>query len=1217
MTNQTNHNKKWSFFIDRGGTFTDIIAQSPNGTINAIKLLSQNPDHYKDAAIEGIRLSLGVNKQDPIPANTVNTVRMGTTVATNALLEHKGEPTLLLTSQGLSDCLEIGTQARNDIFALNIQKPTMLYAAAESIDERVDADGTLIIPLDESQARKILERHYRDGIRSLAILFMHSYKYPTHENTVAQIANEIGYTQISVSHKVSPLIKYIPRGDTTMVDAYLTPLLHHYTNQVQTQLDTNRTQIDLSFMTSSGALSAPELFHGKDAILSGPAGGIVGAAKTAKQAGFDKIICFDMGGTSTDVAHYNGNYDISFETQIAGNRLQAPMLHIHTVAAGGGSILGYENARMNVGPESAGAHPGPLCYRNNGPLTITDANLMTGRIDADTFPHIFGPNQDQPLDKASVETAFEKRAAEIDPTLSPATIAEGYIRIANENMAAAIKKISVERGIDVSTYTLQCYGGAGGQHAAAIAQNLGIPKVFIHAQSGLLSAFGMGLANPAARRRKMLNLELSQTSGQDLKVIADDLSKEAQQDLIKYDGSWTTTPTYYLAYQGVETKLPIPLNTPDKMRESFEQAHKDQFGFLQTQTPIFIEQIEVEVALIQDTLGKTPELKKSNKPLKATKTIQIFDQGEWQQADLYDETKQQNLIGHSLNGPALLIEPNQTIFVPKGWSASKTLHGHVILDHKDTKQDRTEISTTKPDPIRLELFNSLFMSIAEQMGEALRATAQSVNIKERLDFSCALFDQTGALIANAPHMPVHLGSMDQAVSAIIKANPNGMQEGDAFMINAPYSGGTHLPDITVITPVFEKDQVFEKAKLIAFVAARGHHADIGGITPGSMSPMATNIHEEGITFDNVQIVKNGVFQEHAIKALLTNHQYPARNPQQNIADLKAQLAACAKGVKELQTACNTFGTNVLQAYMDFVQTQAEMAVKELIERIATDKLSGQFEGNYKTSTDQGTTIALTITPDLDTQTLTIDFTGTSGQTNDNFNAPAPVTRAAVLYVLRTLVKGNIPMNAGCLRPINLIIPENSLLAPTYPAAVVAGNVETSQVVTNCLYGAFGCLGLAQGTMNNLTFGDETYQYYETLCSGAPAGPGFDGSPAVHTHMTNSRLTDPEILETRYPVILKEFCLNKGSGGKGKWNAGDGISRTLTFKAPMTLSLLTGYREKAIPGVKGGLAGQKGQNILSTPNGTRVPLKACSTQNVNRGDSITIITPTGGGYGKKS
>ncbi len=1232
MSNQCNSNKQWSFFIDRGGTFTDIIAITPQGEKCALKLLSENPDQYQDAAIEGIHRLAGIPQTSPTPKDLIAQVRMGTTVATNALLQQKGEPTLLLTSEGLKDCIEIGTQARDDIFALNIKKPKMLYETSVALKERVSSDGTIITPLDEEHARNILQSHYKQGLRAVAILFIHAYQFPAHEKTVAKLAKEIGYTQISTSHEVSPLIKYITRGDTTIVDAYLTPILNNYTTKIASKLDTKRTNTKLWFMTSAGTLTPPDKFRGKDAILSGPAGGIVGAAKTAQTNGFEKIICFDMGGTSTDVALFNGNYDLSLETNIAGHRLQSPMLAIHTVAAGGGSVLTFTNNRMSVGPQSAGANPGPACYRQGGPLTITDANLMTGRLTPRTFPHIFGKHQDQPLDQTIVTKAFESLSKTINQasgqSLSPQAIAQGYIDIANQNMAAAIKKISIERGIDIQDYTLQCYGGAGGQHAAAIAQSLGISKIFIHGLSGVLSAYGMGLATQANRARKRLNRPLKGASLKELSQQAQDLSTKAKKDLSAQDNQTRTTTHCYLAYKGVETKLPILLNKPEQMHQEFEAAHQTHFGFLQQNTPIIIEHMEVEVAQIsneerqheeqQNFLNSDPQAH-----LTTPTQIDIFEQDSWHKASLYDERTNLSLQpGATQTGPALLVASNQTVYAPSNWSMTKTPNGHIILERTHKEQTKPNIDTKKADPVRLELFNNLFMSIAEQMGEALRATAQSVNIKERLDFSCAIFDPNGNLIANAPHMPVHLGSMDQAVISIIKANlktsnkPNITQD-DAFMINAPYSGGTHLPDITVITPVFDQDQ------LIAFVAARGHHADIGGITPGSMSPNATTIHQEGVSFENFHLVKKGRFQEQAVKKLLTDHPYPARNPDQNIADLKAQLAACSKGVKELKTASTQFGTNVVSAYMGFVQTQAETAVKALIKRIATNKLDGLFKGSYQLTTDQGSTIAVTITPDPIKEQLTIDFTGTSAQTNDNFNAPAPITRASVLYVLRTLVAANIPMNAGCLAPITLIIPEKSLLAPQFPAAVVAGNVETSQALTNCLYGAFGCLGLAQGTMNNLTFGNDTLQYYETICSGAPAGPpyngkqGFDGASAVHTHMTNSRLTDPEILETRYPVLLKDFSIQHGSGGKGKYCAGDGIKRTIVFHAPMQLALLTGYREQAIPGINGGQPGEKGQNLLISQTGQTAKLKSCCEIDIKTGESITIITPTGGGFEKIS
>lgn len=1230
-------NNKWSFWIDRGGTFTDILGKAPNGEIHPLKLLSENPASYEDAAIEGIRRTLKLKKEEPIPPSLIDTVKMGTTVATNALLEHKGEPTLLLTSEDLADALEIGTQARADIFALNIIKPEMLYKKSIAIEERIKADGTIITPLNLSKTKEVLQTHYDAGLRSVAILLMHSYKFPEHEKKLAKLAKEIGYTQISASHQSSPLIKFVPRGDTTVIDAYLSPILHHYTNKVASNLGLPASNIDLSFMTSSGGLTSHDKFDGKDAILSGPAGGIVGAAKTAQNAGLDKILCFDMGGTSTDVAHYAGQYDISFETEIAGHRLQSPMLHIHTVAAGGGSILTYQNNRMAVGPESAGANPGPLSYRLGGPLTVTDANIITGRINKDHFPHIFGSDQNQPLDEVSVKQAFEKRAEEINKqsgsNLTAEECAEGYLKIANENMAAAIKKISVERGIDIEGYTLQCYGGAGGQHAADIADRLGVKQIYIHKHSSLLSAYGMGLAKQSTRQSQMLASPLNEMDENTLEKITSELYQKTKAQLVtKSTGQAAlhTINSCYLSYQNQETKIPVTLATPKAMQQEFEKAHQKQFGFIQPETPLILQQIETELFVEPNTKETTYNSKPGNQKEKSGtedtsshETTQIFHGGDWQQAKLHVEKQsthdesQTKETAFSLSGPALYISEHQTIFSPKGWTLHKHGDGNIILKKTEETNKTLSISTCKADPVRLELFNNLFMSIAEQMGEALRATAQSVNIKERLDFSCAIFDAKGALIANAPHMPVHLGSMDRAVEAVIKANPKGMREGDAFMINAPYNGGTHLPDITVISPLFYEN------KLVAFVASRGHHADIGGIAPGSMSPNATTIHEEGILIDCFKLLENNTFQERQVYKLLTDHKYPARNPTQNIADLKAQCAANAKGMKELIKAIRELSEPVFTAYMEFVQIQAEEAVHLTIEKLDDELRKDSSKGSFTCQMDQGTKIKVQISTDRKAKKLNIDFTGTSPQTDNNFNAPEPVTRAAVLYVLRTLIADNIPMNAGCLRPVNITIPEKSLLKPESPAAVVAGNVETSQVVTNCLYGAFGILGLAQGTMNNLTFGNKTHQYYETLCSGAPAGPpwggkaGFDGAAAIHTHMTNSRLTDPEILETRYPVLLKKFQIDQGSGGEGKWTAGDGITRIIQFLESLEVSLLTGYREQAIPGIKGGKEGRKGKNLLKTANGNTENLGSTCSIHVQNGDQLTIITPTGGGFGTKT
>ncbi len=1195
---------KWDFWIDRGGTFTDVVARAPCGGISAAKLLSENPESYDDAALHGIRDFLGLSSNDPIPPDRIASVKMGTTVATNALLEREGERVLLLTTEGFRDALKIGYQARPDIFARHIVKPEMLYDVVAEIPERLRADGTIETPLDEETARKALLSAYEDGIRAVAIVFIHAYAFPDHETRVAQLARETGFSQVSASHEASPLIKFVGRGDTAVVDAYLSPILRRYVDRVSGELQSATTGPKLMFMASSGGLTSADLFQGRDAILSGPAGGVVGAVGTAKIAGLTKIIGFDMGGTSTDVSHYGGQYERSFETEVAGVRMRAPMMRIHTVAAGGGSVLHYDGARFRVGPESAGASPGPRCYRREGPLTVTDANVMTGKLNPDFFPAIFGAEQDQPLDADAVKSAFNDLARKIGNDRSLEDVADGFLRIAVENMANAIKKISIQRGYDVTEYALASFGGAGGQHACMIADVLGMETIHMHPLSGVLSAYGMGLADISSTRQRAIEKLLETGTLEPLEKIATDLTVQNIEELLAQDvdeGDMITQIRVHLRYQGTDTALRVTIGSLEDMRTAFEATHKQRFGFTDPMRAIVIEAIEVETggggADAQEpavALAQTPA------PMPHA-TTRFFSDRTWHEAGIY--LRLQLEPGHEITGPALVMEDNQTIVIEQGWSARVTAHNHLMLN-RTTPRPKQDAIGTHADPVMLEVFNNLFMSIAEQMGVALQNTAHSVNIKERLDFSCALFDGEGQLIANAPHMPVHLGSMDRSVETIIRENEGNIRPGDVFMLNAPYNGGTHLPDITVITPVFDETN---QNIILFYVASRGHHADVGGITPGSMSPNARTIEKEGVYIDNFLLVEDGRFREVETRELLTGAKYPARNPDNNIADLKAQVAANEKGVAELRGMVEHFGLETVQAYMGHVQDNAEESVRRVIDVLK--------DSSFEVEMDQGTQIRVAIRVNKEARTATVDFSGTSPAQNNNFNAPEPVTRAAVLYVFRVMVDDRIPMNAGCLKPIEIILPENSMLSPAYPAAVVAGNVETSQVVTNCLFGALGALGSAQGTMNNLTYGNAQYQYYETICSGAPAGPGFDGPDAVHTHMTNTRLTDPEILELRYPVLLEDFHIREGSGGKGKWCAGDGISRTIRFLQRMDCAILSGFREVHPFGIEGGGPGECGSNTVRRTDGSVEQLEGCDHTILEAGEAITIKTPTGGGFGK--
>ena len=1210
----------WEFWIDRGGTFTDVIGRQPDGALVTHKLLSENPEAYRDAAVHGIRHLLGLKPGAPIPSAQISAVKMGTTVATNALLERKGERTLLLITKGFRDALRIGYQARPKIFAKHIIKPDMLYERVVEVDERVRADGTIERAVDLAAVREELERAKADGIRAVAVVLMHAYRYSDHEREIVTLARELGFPQVSASHEVSPLIKLVGRGDTTVVDSYLSPILRNYVAQVAEDLDSKGATIRLMFMMSSGGLTAAELFRGKDAILSGPAAGVVGMAETGHSAGFTRLIGFDMGGTSTDVSHYAGEYERAFETEVAGVRMRAPMMLIYTVAAGGGSILHFDGARFRVGPDSAGANPGPKCYRRGGPLAVTDANVMVGKLIPDFFPKIFGPAQNQPLDADAVRDAFAKLAKEIADGRSAEQVADGFIKIAVENMANAIKKISVQRGYDVTRYALNCFGGAGGQHACLVADALGMESVLIHPLSSLLSAYGMGLADIRSVRQQAIEEPLGRQARWNFQMAALELTRDVMQEVLSQGVPIMDIMVHaraHIRYAGTDTPLIVDAYTTSankkkrqergrgmaslrRMKLAFERAHKAQFGFIDRNKELVIEAVSVEAVGGGAAFKEKPrELKRTKLPSPARRT-RFFSDGKWHRAAVY--TREQLVPGNKVKGPAIIIEPHQTVVVEHGWQAELTAKNHLVL-RRVQKLKRTRAIGTHADPVMLEVFNNLFMSIAEQMGVALQNTAYSVNIKERLDFSCAVFDGNGSLVANAPHMPVHLGSMDRAVETVIRENKGKVRPGDVYAINAPYNGGTHLPDITVCTPVFDGK------KILFWVASRGHHADVGGISPGSMSPNATTIEQEGVYIDNFKLVDRGRFREKETYALLEGAKYPARNPLQNVNDIKAQIAANEMGVRELRKMVRYFTLPVVHAYMQHVQDNAAESVRRVIDRL--------HDSAFAIETDQGNTIRVRISVDKKKREATVDFTGTSPQQPSNFNAPEPVTRAAVLYVFRVMVDDDIPMNAGCLRPIRIVIPKKSLLSPEYPAAVVAGNVETSQEVTNCLFGALGAMAAAQGTMNNLNFGNARYQYYETICSGSPAGPGFPGTDAVHTHMTNTRLTDPEILEFRYPVLLEDFHIREGSGGRGQWNAGDGIRRTIRFLEKMECTLLSGHRRVPPFGLAGGGDGQVGENWVRRKDGHMEKLEGCDATVIDAGEAIIIQTPTAGGYGKSS
>src|SRR5262245_44257292 len=1199
-------NKYWQFWIDRGGTFTDVVARTPDGRILTHKLLSDNPELYRDAAVQGIRDLLGAGRGEAIPSAHISSVKMGTTVATNALLERKGDRTVLVVTGGFADSLRIAYQNRPHIFARHIQLPELLYERVIEAAERVTAEGQVLVPLDGAALRTALRAAFDQGIRAAAILFMHGYRHSNHEKQAAAIAREIGFTQISVSHQVSPLMKLVGRGDTTVVDAYLSPILRRYVDQVAGELG----DVRLMFMQSNGGLADARHFQGKDSILSGPAGGVVGAVETARRAGFDKIIGFDMGGTSTDVSHYDGEYERAFETRVAGVRMRAPMMQIHTVAAGGGSILFFEGGRYRVGPDSAGANPGPACYRRGGPLTVTDCTVMLGRIQADFCPRVFGPAADQPIDANVVRARFAALAKEIHDATgdnrSPEQVAEGFLRIAVANMANAIKEISIQRGYDVTGYTLCCFGGAGAQHACAVADQLGMTRVFLHPLAGVLSAYGMGLADMRVLRERAVEARLADGGIDALTESLDQLEADGRAEMVRQgidESHMRVIRRIHLRYEGTDSPLVVTFGTRQEIVAGFEAAHRQRYGFIVPEKSHIVEAASVEV------IGKTenvegPELaaEPRRQPLRPNATVPMWvsqgGRGARRETPLYDRADL--LPGDVIRGPAIIIEPISTIVIEPGWRASFTVRGHLVLERVEAAERGVAVGTAV-DPVMLEIFNNLFMSIAEQMGSTLENTSHSVNIKERLDFSCAVFDREGHLIANAPHMPVHLGSMGESVQTVIRQRAGAINPGDVFVLNAPYNGGTHLPDITVITPVFAEPS---SGGILFWVASRGHHADIGGITPGSMPPDSRTVEEEGVLIDDFQLVERGRFREVDVLKLLTSGAYPTRNPRQNIADLQAQVAANEKGVQELRRMVAHFGLEVVNAYMGHVQDNAEEQVRRVLGVLKP--------GAFAYEMDDGAIIKVRIDIDTDTRSAVIDFTGTSLQQGSNFNAPSAVTKAAVLYVFRTLVDDEIPMNAGCLKPLEIIVPEGTMLNPAYPAAVVAGNVETSQCITDALYGALGIMGAAQGTMNNFTFGNDQYQYYETICGGSGAGASFDGTDAVHTHMTNSRLTDPEVLEWRFPVLVESFAIRHGSGGAGKHRGGDGAVRRIKFREAMTAAILSGHRRVPPYGMAGGQPGAVGRNYVQRIDGSRRDLAGTGRAEMCAGVAV-VSAPPGVGH----
>ncbi|HNT38633.1 MAG TPA: hydantoinase B/oxoprolinase family protein [Rubrivivax sp.] len=1192
---------RWQFWVDRGGTFTDLVGRAPDGRLHTLKLLSENPGQYADAAVEGIRRLLGLGAGEAIGPERVECVKMGTTVATNALLERRGERTLLVITRGLRDALRIGYQARPRLFDRRIVLPEMLYERVIEAEERIGADGSVLQPLEEMHLRERLWAAHDAGIRALAIVFMHGWRHPAHEAQAARIAREVGFAQVSTSHGTSPLMKIVSRGDTTVVDAYLSPILRRYVEQVAAQMP----GVPLYFMQSSGGLTEARHFQGKDAILSGPAGGIVGMVRTGVAAGHARLIGFDMGGTSTDVSHYAGSFERAFETQVAGVRMRAPMMSIHTVAAGGGSILGFDGARLRVGPESAGANPGPASYRHGGPLALTDANVLLGRIQAAHFPHVFGAGADEPLDEAGVRERFTAMAAQVQQATGRASsaeqLAEGFVQIAVQNMANAIKRISVARGYDVTRYTLQCFGGAGGQHACGVADALGMSRVFVHPLAGVLSAYGMGLADRIAMREAALELPLDEAGLQAAAARLRTLGQAAADELAAQDvarAAIVLRDHIHLRYEGTDTALVVDFGDAAAIRADFDAAYRQRFAFLMPERALVIEAVSVEAVAAGERFAEPAEHTAAPHSPAPEATVRMHC-GQWLDAALHQ--REALAPGAAIDGPAIIAERNATTVVDPGWRAMRMPSGALELA-RVLPRTRAHAVGTEVDPVMLEVFNNLFMNIAEQMGLRLQNTAYSVNIKERLDFSCALFDAHGELIANAPHMPVHLGSMSESIRTVIARNP-AMRRGDVYVLNDPYHGGTHLPDVTVVTPVYLEP---EDAQAAFFVASRGHHADIGGATPGSMPPFSTTIEEEGVLFDNFLLVRDGRLREAELRAQLGGGRYPARNPGQTIADLRAQIAANEKGVQELHAMVAHYGRETVAAYMRHVQDNAEESVRRVITAL--------HDGRFELPLDNGAVVRVEVAVDARARAATIDFSGTSAQLPNNFNAPKAVTMAAVLYVFRTLVDDDIPLNAGCLKPLQVIVPEGCMLNPRPPAAVVAGNVETSMCVTNALYGALGVMAASQCTMNNFTFGNARHQYYETLAGGSGAGPDFDGASVVQTHMTNSYLTDPEVLEHRFPVRLESHRIRRGSGGAGRRRGGDGAVRRVRFLEPMTASILSNGRHHGAFGMAGGQPGAVGINRIERADGRIEPLDHIGSAQMGPGDVFVIETPGGGGFG---
>jgi len=1279
------------FSIDRGGTFTDVYAEVPGESgFRVVKLLSEDPQNYPDAPREGIRRILEEVTGKTFPKESFNAdkiewIRMGTTVATNALLERKGAKTTLVTTKGFRDLLQIGNQSRPKIFDLEISKLDLLYEEVVEVDERVRfvredeksshdsgleiVEGTtgekfaVLAKPDLAVVRQELNAVFEKGIRAVAVVFLHAYAFPEHERQIGVIAREIGFEQISLSHEVMPMVKMVARGDTTTVDAYLTPHIRNYLQSFRSGFSDNLEKTQLLFMQSDGGLTDSGKFKGSNAILSGPAGGVVGYAVTTDLG--QPVIGFDMGGTSTDVSRYGDDYELVHETETAGVRIQAPQMHIKTVAAGGGSRLFFRNGLFEVGPESAGAHPGPVCYRKEGYLAVTDANLVLGRLHPQYFPKIFGPNENEALDLDASRNAFEKITAEINeyskerelPEMSLEEVALGFLRVANEVMVRPIREISVMRGFDIKEHALACFGGAGGQHACSIARELGISKIFIHRFSGILSAYGMGLADIVVEKQEPSAHVLPENKENDVLINLlknlEKLSSDAKTELLAqgYKAEQIEIKRYLnLRYQGTDTALMI--SEPDEVSNydtgntncelgisessselqknttkfpdyvsAFRQTYLREFGFDLTGREIIVDDLRVRAVAKSPGLQKYPLAKKDVTPgaVEQTKCYFMSESsgcGAWQETPIY---RLENLgAGQQLRGPVIVMQNTSTILVEPGCSAEITEYGDVVLS-VETRTFR-EIGT-QADPVQVSIFGNLFMSIAEQMGRTLQRTAISTNIKERHDFSCAIFDETGGLVANAPHQPVHLGAMSEAVRQQVKLQGRTLKVGDVLLTNHPIAGGSHLPDITVVTPVWQNGEA------IFYIASRGHHADIGGISPGSMPPFSRTLKEEGACIKTFKLVENGIFNEAGITELLLAPGKITRKPGEsaisgtrllsdNLSDLKAQVAANQRGVDLLLEMVEHYSLEVVQAYMHHIQTNAEEAVGSMLKALSVREGLAEVDTvKANDFLDDGSEIVLLLTIDHRDGSAIFDFSGTGPEIWGNLNAPRAVTHSAILYSLRCLIDQEIPLNQGCLNPIQIIIEDGSLLAPSENAAVVGGNVLTSQRITDVILKAFRACAASQGCMNNFTFGNENFGYYETMGGGAGAGPHWHGQSGVHTHMTNTRITDPEILERRYPVMLREFSVRKNSGGSGKFIGGDGLVREVEFLEPLNAAILSERRVHKPYGLNGGEPGKSGLNLFFRKDGTILFLGGKNEIHAETGDRIRIETPGGGGYGR--